>query len=177
MNDLDDLIRDLQRAGSKFKDLHSSLPEIFGTVAVNFTRDNFKRQGFTENGSLNRWEKRVPGSPRDEGRSVLIDRENLKDSIRKWVISSEQVQVGVDSTKVPYAKIQNEGGTIKVTPKMKKFFWAQFYQTGDPFWKRMALMKKKEIDIPKRQWIGMTPDLQKAIFRAITVRVKQILKD
>ena len=91
------------------------------------------------------------------------------------------------STTLPYADIHNEGGVIRVTAKMKRYFWARYMEaTGAvtyrkdgkrreskrnrkldadaEFFKIMALKKVgSHIVIPKRQFIGMHPLLDKAI--------------
>lgn len=41
-----------------------------------------------------------------------------------------------------YAYIQNFGGRIPVTGKMKSYFWAKYKETGDVKYKYMALTKK-----------------------------------
>lgn len=50
---------------------------------------------------------------------------------------------------VPYAAIQHYGGTIRlrVTSRMRRFFWAKFIETGDEKWKGMALSKKTHFEI------------------------------
>lgn len=77
-----------------------------------------------------------------------------------------------------YMGIHNRGGKIKITPKMRRYFWAQYYKHNGQmtyaiknkkvgnsqrnrhmsieaeFWKNMALTKKDTIEIPKRQVIG-----------------------
>ena len=64
----------------------------------------------------------------------------------------------------PYTALHNEGGTITVTGKMKRFFWAKFKETGEVGWKYMALMKVGQvIKIPQRQFIGDGPETQKLI--------------
>jgi hypothetical protein len=37
--------------------------------------------------------------------------------------------------------------TVKVTPKMKRFFWYMFYKSKDVMWRRLALTKKTEFRI------------------------------
>ena len=72
----------------------------------------------------------------------------------------------VISANSPYAAIHQFGGTIKptipITPKMRKFFWAKFYETGIDSWKGIALTKKKElkpvIQIPARPFITLTEE-------------------
>lgn len=59
---------------------------------------------------------------------------------------------------IPYAGIQNYGGTVNptITDKSKKFFWAMFYQSGEEFWKWMALKPEGEVltvNIPARRFM------------------------
>lgn len=74
---------------------------------------------------------------------------DLKNGYYKNVINSYTVDIVND---VPYAAIQNYGGEIQYTEKMRKFFWARFYETGDPLYKSLALSKKPTITIPKRDF-------------------------
>ena len=72
----------------------------------------------------------------------------------------------VISANSPYAAIHQYGGTltptIPITSKMRKFFWAKYYNTGLVNWKVMALTKKKElkptIRIPARPYITLTQE-------------------
>lgn len=72
----------------------------------------------------------------------------------------------VISANSPYAAIHQFGGTltptIPITSKMRKFFWAKFYNTGLVNWKAMALTKNKElkptIRIPARPYITLTQE-------------------
>ena len=64
----------------------------------------------------------------------------------------------------PYAAIHNYGGTITVTEKMKKFFWAKYKQTKQERYKHLALMKTgTKIKMPQRQFIGNSPEVTKAV--------------
>ena len=79
----------------------------------------------------------------------------------------------VISANSPYVAIHQYGGTLKptipITSRMRKFFWAKFYETGFESWKGLALTKKKElkpvIQIPARPYITLTEDdLEEIIF-------------
>jgi phage gpG-like protein len=101
--------------------------------------------------------------------------------------------VGIRASEIPYAELHQQGGKIPVTDKMRKFFWAKYYQHASPvgrtrgkrsvsisqeadFWKAMALKKKNStITIPKRQFMDATPDLEKAILRTIKTEMNQII--
>lgn len=55
--------------------------------------------------------------------SILVDSGALRRSI-KYKVNGNTITF---TSNLPYAKIQNEGGEIKVTAKMKKYFWAMYY--------------------------------------------------
>jgi hypothetical protein len=75
----------------------------------------------------------------------------------------------------------NEGGTVVVTAKMKRFFWAMYYQNVTKAkkgskkqaqklsdeamkWKRMAMMKLgTKMKIEQRQFLGWHPQVDKII--------------
>ena len=92
------------------------------------------------------------------------------------------LQNGVQfSTDTSYMGLHNRGGKIKITPRMRKFFWAMYYQNAGgitysvkkrqandtkrnrtlsakaQYWRNMALTKKDAITIPQRQIIGDHP--------------------
>ena len=78
----------------------------------------------------------------------------------------------VISANSPYAAIHQYGGTVKptipITTRMRKFFWAKYYETGQENWKALALTKRKEIkpiiQIPARPYITLTEeDLEEII--------------
>ena len=74
-----------------------------------------------------------------------------------------------------------------MTKKMKRFFWAKYYETSGAFgrkkngerrndkrtvrlgteaefWKYMALMKEgQSIKIPRRRFLGVSPEVEKAV--------------
>lgn len=90
------------------------------------------------------------------------------------------------SSDAPYAGIHHKGGKIKVTPQMRRYFWAQYYKLSGQqtrgksgkigntdrnrqlnsqaeFFKNMALTKKPSIVIPKRQVIGNHPRVKEVV--------------
>lgn len=96
--------------------------------------------------------------------NTLIESGDLKKSIKTVSKSLQEIHIESDT---PYSAIHNYGGRIKITEKMRKFFWAKFYSTGNDAWKGMALTKKKHITIPQRQYIGKTPEMMKQIEQII----------
>lgn len=154
------------------KDLLTSLRVKIG----NEWNANFSRRAF--------FSKSWPGR-RITGSGQLLDVSGaLRGSIR-----SEVTAKGVRwHSSIPYAEIMNEGGEIRVTAKMKRFFWAKYYEHAGKIrprkdgktnkssekasaaatvYKRMALMKVgSKITIPERRFMGDAPEVN-GIFREV----------
>ena len=148
---MDDLITTILR------DLQVELGEEFDR---NFQRGAFFNQP---------WPAKRDGSP-----SHLVKSGKLRRSITS-VITGNRLRF---TTSEPYAAIHNEGGTITVTKQMNAFFWAKFKETGQPHWKRLALVKVgAKLTIPKRQFIGTSPEVERAIERVINDNVRDYLSN
>jgi phage gpG-like protein len=69
----------------------------------------------------------------------------------------------------PYSGIHQFGGTVHptFTVKMRRFFWAMWYQTGNEMWKRTALKyaigEKLNINIPPRPYMVFQEEDKKAL--------------
>lgn len=137
---------------------------------------NFEREGFFSE----RWQRRK--SPVGKG-GVLTASGQLRRGIKSRA-TGDSITFYSD---LPYAAIHNEGGEIKVTRKMKAFFWHKYYEATDSFgrrkdgtprkdkrtlqlsteaefWKALALMKSgASIKIPKRQFLGASPEVEQAV--------------
>ncbi|MDW8348364.1 MAG: phage morphogenesis protein, partial [Bacteroidia bacterium] len=108
-------------------------------------------------------------------------------------IDADSVEIGSD---LDYAKPHNEGEEIAITPQMRKFFWAKYYEatkrikttkkgtvsqsksnlqisSDAQFWKNMAV-KQSPIKIPRRQFIGDSKRLRKVILSVIERELKKI---
>lgn len=138
---------------------------------------NFEREGFFSE----KWQRRK--SPLRPGGHILVDTGKLRQSIR----SRSDADSITFFSDLPYAGIHNEGGEIKVTARMKRYFWHKYYEaqggfgrkkngelrndkknrqltTEAEFWRAMALMKEgKMVKIPKRQFLGMSPEVEKDV--------------
>lgn len=125
---------------------------------------NFERQGFF----AEKWQRRK--SPIRGDGHILVASGDLRKSIRS---RSDESSITFYSD-LAYAGIHNEGGEIKVTAKMKRFFWHKYYETKDEFWKAMALMKEgKTIKIPRRQFLGMAPEVETEVRKIIEDNLTQ----
>ncbi len=165
---------------SKSTNLQTVIRNILKDIRVELSDEfdkNFERQAFFSE----TWARRK--SPTRPGGATLIDTGHLRQSIKS---RSTADSITFYST-LPYAAIHNEGGEIKVTAKMKRYFWYKCMaaqgsfgrkkngerrndkrtvqlSTEAEFWKALALMKVgKSIKIPKRQFLGAAPEVEKAV--------------
>lgn len=88
------------------------------------------------------------------------------------------VTYGFDLGVVPYARIHEYGGTIQqtVTPKQRRYFFAQYKRTGKEKWLRMALSKKLSITIPARPFLraGIEAFLEKDAQRVVDLATEAL---
>ena len=169
---------------TKENDLQKVISLILKDIRVDLTDEfdrNFERQGFFSQ----KWARRK--SPMRPGGSILIDTGGLRRSVQS---QSTDSSITFNSSH-PAAAIHNEGGEIKVTRKMKSYFWYKYYEatgsfgrkkngerrrdkrtvqlsTEAEFWKLLALMKVgSSIKIPKRQFLGTAPEVEKTVTEII----------
>ena len=156
---------------AKYKSLRRRLPNKIAITLVNFFKRNFKVGGFVDR-PFKKWRKsRYPGK---RGTTMVQSGKTRRD-IKKLQVSPRKVVVGIGSHN-KYAEIHNTGGKIPITPKMRRFFWAKYYETENEFWKNMALTPKTEIDVPQRQFIGDSKALKTTIDRMIIKELKHALQ-
>ena len=148
---------------------------------------NFERQAFFSEA----WQRRK--SPTRPGGHILVDTGDLRRSITSRITPNSIIF----RSDHPAAAIHNEGGEIKVTAKMKKFFWYKYYSTTGSFgrrkdgtmrkdkrtvqlsteaefWKFMALMKVgSTIKIPRRQFLGNAPEVEKMVREIIEENITE----
>ena len=166
------------------QDLQKIIRNILNDIRVEMGDEfdkNFQRQAFFSEA----WQRRK--SPTRPGGSTLIDTGKLRQSIQS---KSTESSITFYST-LPYATIHNDGGEIKVTRKMKRYFWHKYYSatgsfgrkkngerrndkrtiqlsTEAEFWKCLALMKEgKSIKIPRRRFLGVAPEVEKVVTEII----------
>lgn len=171
MSSIDDQVKAVFR--SMLRDIEIELGDEFD--------QNFERQAFFTQA----WQRRK--SPTRPGGHILVDSGDLRRSVRSEIKGSSIVFF----SDLPYAAIHNEGGEIKVTERMKRFFWHKYYEaTGSfgrkrngslkndkrnhqlaneaDFWKALALMKVgSTIKIPQRKFLGTSLEVEAAVRRII----------
>ena len=143
---------------------------------------NFERKGFFGNG----WpETKIP----NRRGSLMIRTGTLRRSIRSTVEGSSVRW----TSSVPYADLQNNGGELVITEKMKRYFWAMYYKVSGAAkgrkgatqkvfsveaeqWKALALKKVGDkLKVPKRQFIGDHPEVKRMVDDIVNFNMKELL--
>lgn len=130
--------------------------ELLDEFDQNFTRKAFFDQP---------WQRRSYPS----GRGSLMQ---VTGRGRRSVRSSVRANGVTYYSDTSYMGLHNAGGKVKITPRMRKFFWAMYYKAGGKgkkpkpaalYWRGLALTKKSAITMPKRQVIGDHPRVQQVV--------------
>lgn len=169
------------------------IKNILSDIRVDLTDEfdkNFERKAFFDKP----WDStKIP----NRRGSVMMRTGKLRRSVR-----SKQSNNNIAwSSSLPYASLQNEGGEIIVTEKMKRFFWAMFYKAngavsktekGDTrnnkrnkklteeaaTWKALALQKVgAKMKIKQRKFIGDHPQVRQRIEHIVDLNMKKLEKD
>lgn len=179
-------------------DINAQVRQVFKRILKDIQIDlgdefdqNFERQAFFNEA----WARRK-SSIRKNGH-LLVDTGALRRSVHSEIKESSIVF----RSDLPYAAIHNEGGEIKVTAKMKRYFWHRYYEaTGSfgrrkdgslrqdkrnnqlteeaDFWKAMALMRVgSTITIPKRQFLGTSPEVEASVRRIIEDNLTEYINE
>lgn len=160
---------DRQRKLTQF--LKQDLPRIAGVEAIKLIERNFQNQAFVDAGSSQAWPARKQP---DIASPILTRRAHLRNAARARTRNGT-VEVGIDLGQFPQAKILQEGGTIPVSVKMRRFFWAMAIKFKDTpqqgFW--LAMTRKKSINIPILEILKIFLDTDKIkSYLSVVVDVK-----
>lgn len=198
----------LKEKGRELDDLiRRKMPIHAGRMAKDHYQDNFRKGGFVNRG-LKKWpesNRLNSGSKKANmnNGTLLSGRNHLFSSI-KYIPGDGRVKVSND---LKYAPAHNFGETITatVTPKMRRYAWAKYYEVsgkgkkrtkgrkkgnagatedmGTPenpeadFWKGLALTKKDKITInmPERKFLGESQELNDGITQKMEAEIRKIL--
>ena len=145
--------------------IRNILKDIKVELGDEFDR-NFERQGFFSE----KWQRRK--SPTRPGGAILVDTGKLRRSIKSRSTSDSIVF----SSDLPYASIHNEGR--KKNGESRKDKRTVQLSTEAGFWKLLALMKEgSSIKIPKRQFLGASPEVERAVRDIIEENLGEYFND
>lgn len=157
------------------KALRRTIPLKVSVAMENHAKDNFRQGGFVD-GGLHPWKttlRQKYGKGADAKYTPLLSREQNLMNANKHRYEPFKAIAYNDAT---YAAIHNFGGRITVTPRMKRFFWARFKDTGTEMYKFLALKRVgSSIIIPRRQFIGDSRELTAKVTGIVERELNKIL--
>ena len=137
------------------------VPDVVAETALEDFRENFQTQSFNGVG----WRPLSPKYARKKRRStsrILTNTAALQHSMRETIKEPSRVRITAGNSKVPYARVHNEGytGLQKVpTYQNRNFMGKGKHVTIKAHTRRM--------NIPKRQFMGRTTGLKSKIKQRI----------
>lgn len=160
------------------------LPARVAVVAENFSKQRFREQGW-KGVALEPWKKRKRDKPRDNGRAILVKSGALRRSIKARA-SGMNVIISSDS---PYAEAHNEGfsGSVSETvgAHSRKGHERKGYTRSDgrkvaavhvKQYEVGAFVRKRNVDLPQRQFIGPSAALDKEVCALIESEINRVFK-
>lgn len=151
-------------------------PAIIAKTAVESFKGNFTTKSFDGKP----WQP-LSKSYKPKKGSMMVRSSLLVNSIRESVVSPQRVVISAGNSKVPYARIHNQGGVINQAARSETFKRNRSPlkggKGGGKFRKGTTpgqglTFKARTITIPKRQFMGYSQGLNKAIM----ARFKEIYK-
>ncbi|WP_367867883.1 phage virion morphogenesis protein [Pedobacter sp. WC2423] len=168
-----------------------SVPTRAATVAVNFSKERFRRQNWSDGGEK-AWEKRKQpkrGAKQANKRAILVKSGRLMRSIRKISSNADRAIIGTD---VPYAQIHNDGGNVKATAQVGAYQKKAYKRRAHTRTRKdstqsiaahtvsshtvKAHRRKMNFTMPQRQFIGVSRTLTGNIEDMITKDITKAIK-
>lgn len=101
---------DFNRIEAKLEKMGRTLPKMLANKTLNFTKDNFRKQGF-DDGGVSPWAGRKRGNAADrrtnKNRAILVDSGALRRSLAIKKATFREIRVG--SYGIAYASRHNRG--------------------------------------------------------------------
>lgn len=145
---INDYCKEIEKKAKEIDKLAKDiLPKKIGNLAKRHYQDNFRKGGFVDNG-LKPWQKAKRQSsktPNAKYGTLLSRQRNLFKGV-EYIPTPYGVKI---CNNVPYAPTHNWGESVHptVTPKMRRFAWAKYFQSIDAPPKGI----KRSVANPKRK--------------------------
>jgi phage gpG-like protein len=152
----------LQRELKQYQD---QLTDKVGIKAVKFFQEGFLRQGWVEDGRLERWKPRKNNS--NAGKGILLRSGLLMGSLKYVKEGFLKVRIG---SELPYAPIHNEGGIINATQHVRPFT----RKNGSNV---RGFSRKVIIEMPQRKFLGESADVYKSAERELIKDIESIINN
>lgn len=173
---------------------HQQLPNKVAATAIAFVNQRFREQAWADN-YTKPWKARKADRSRKRAnrrrRALLVKTGRLKRSIRKISANSELVEIGTD---VEYAQVHNQGfrGVVNIPAHTRHRYNKQkeTYTTRTGRQRTRTTRKidedtgpinvrahRRRMNVPRRQYIGVSALLNRQLERMITAEYMKILRN
>lgn len=170
MQDIRKMADGFKAKSDKIRQLQKRIPRYIAGAAEKMKDANFSAEGFVINGSARpRWKKRKKENHLTRGRRILYGMGNLQNNVKSKALA-DRVSVGVDLSKVPYAKVHNEGGRLI---QYVRAHTRKHWKTGKRYQVRAF---SRKLNIPQRKYLGYSPDILKIVEKDIHHEFDKIFK-
>jgi phage gpG-like protein len=169
-----------------------TLPNKAATVAVNFSKRRFVEQNWVGN-TTQPWKKRKnTRSKRDASRAILVKSARLKRDVHKIVVTPQYAIIGTSQLTGAYARVHNEGFRGLVT--IKEFKRSHYSHVKEKYTTRSGRERSRtrktvvdgmkttvrthvrKMNIPKRQFLGNSPVLDRDIEKMMAYEIIKAIK-
>ncbi|MDD2984713.1 MAG: phage virion morphogenesis protein [Crocinitomicaceae bacterium] len=167
-----DFLRKLNNAAKAVE----RLPNKLAMEAKRFSTERFQQHNWIGD-TTEPWRARKPKkeSKKRAQRGILTDSSRLRTSVRKIYVGSDKIILGTD---VPYAEAHNSGGRFRSTQNVKAHTRNEFRRKGSIVKAHSVkgFTRTMNINMPKRQFIGDSPYLNRRLQRMIIAEWNKVLK-
>lgn len=193
-----DIQKQVENAVKRLNTLYTrTLPVKVGTKAVSLTKKRFSDSAFNGRAWQEPYRRKLSFKGAQASYKTLLSGTNHLRDVTYFKPEPGKVYI---RNQVDYAQIHNEGGSIKVTAKMKRYFWYRYSAAKGArltkkrgglrktkgnealtreamFWRNMALKREGSlIRMPRRHFFGpdanMSKEIRKIIERELQLFVK-----
>lgn len=152
---------------SKFEhSMEVGVPNVVAETATEFFKERFHKEEWDRKPwpALN--PEYAKNKTRGKGR-ILTRTGMLQASIRPAEVSAVRVVISAGNSKVPYARVHNEGLRIKGVAKVRAYTNGNFMGKGKPK-KIKAHTRNYDLQFKRRQFMGHSKYLNQAIIDRLT---------
>lgn len=141
-----------------------SLPKLVAEDAAEYSRRRFAEKNFDGKP----W-KPLSKNYRPTRGTLLVRSGALLNSVRVVSVSQEKVVIGAGNSKVPYAQVHNEGfsGSVVVKTHSRRMKGGKTVRVKS---------HNRRMNIPRRQFMGNCPELERKLKTVSEQLFKSILK-
>lgn len=143
-----------------------SVPNIIAETATEFYKSSFTKEAWDNKA----WPALSPGYAKNKSRGsgrILTRTGALQASIRPAEVNAERIVISAGSSKVPYARVHNEGLRIKGVAKVKSYTNRNFMGKGKKV-QIQAHTRNYDIQFKRRTFMAPSKFANKVIIDRLT---------